>query len=1168
MRKKVGYEDMTTMENMTLDGVLENLKDRYLADLIYTYTSSILVAINPYKRLPIYTDNFVKAYKGVRLGKLPPHIFAIAETAYNAMIQHERNQSVLVSGESGAGKTESTKLILQFLSARTGRSSGIDKMVLASVPVLEAMGNAKTGRNDNSSRFGKLIKIQFNEDYYIIGSEMEHYLLEKSRLIFQAPGERNFHIFYQMTNGMTAEDKAKYSLREDTYYNYINKSGCMTVDDLDESKELHEFREALALFDISGDLEHQMFCILAAVLHIGNITFKAEGEGSALDSDDAKKELEITAELLGLSAEDLLFAISKKEIKMRNEVITKTLTAEAARNQGDALAKHLYSVLFDWLVTQLNGCTHAESYKQFIGVLDIFGFEVFVKNSLEQFLINFANEKLQQFFNHQIFKLEQVIYEQEKIDWTIIEFKDNQECLDLIEQKRPPGIISILDEESKFPRATDQTFLQKMTDNLSKHPNYEKPRLARDKFIVKHFAVDVDYEVDGWREKNRDELPEHMLRVLGSSKNMFVAILYSPEELPDPKGITGKSPLARRAAKKDGGGSPGNTKLDLGARGGATSPRSGAAAAGQAGKKGASKLTLGTQFKNQLQNLMDLLGSTEPYFIRCVKSNPQKIPNNFDDKLIYDQLLYAGMLETIRIRRLGYPIRWTHEDFFKRFRVISPQVKQTRNFKECAEKLAATLDMNMPHGAQVGLTKIFLKQEIANSLEDRRNHALTHIIVKLQQWWKMVSARGHFVEARGAVLAIQPWERMIFRRRDFVRSRKKAKVVQAWWRMIKGKKRLAELREIKRKEEEERRKKEEAERLARIKKVGEEQVRKEEELKRKLAAEQDEEERKKIMALLEGGEEEEEEVDDKKEPEKKKKKKKTKTVKGTSVKVFIDMDASCLMFRYRKHIDDCYKFKPRSKDGAVVHKVGWSGTLSLITSVGGEGSDNHQIDVNLKKLSPKVNTLLFIVTLFTPGTTFSEVEDSYVRLIDTSSKAEYCRYAVESSGKETAKIMCKLYRYGYTAWRLKAIGHPSQGRLYKHMISRVNPFLDAQPPKRTFQITIHKAQIQNVSERRSKKGELNTYCETRFDLSSSKTKIAKKTLEPTWNSVLVVSGCATTIEITLMQKKGFAKSSFLARVVVEIEEGKPCKVAEEWFDFAEEDTAQCTGKVKLSIAEQ
>merc|ERR1712063_103511 len=694
--------------------------------------------------------------------------------------------------------------------------------------------------------FGKLIKIQFNEDYYIIGSTVEHYLLEKSRLIFQAPGERNFHIFYQMTNGMSKELKEKYSLREDSYYNYINKSGCMTVDGLDESKELHEFREALALFDITGDLEHQMFCILAAVLHIGNITFKAEGEGCALESEEAKNELNITADLLGLPADDLLFAISKKEIKMRSEVITKTLSAEAARNQGDALAKHLYSVLFDWLVTQLNGCTHAETYKQFIGVLDIFGFEVFQKNSLEQFLINFANEKLQQFFNHQIFKLEQVIYEQEKIDWTIIEFKDNQECLDLIELKRPPGIISILDEESKFPRATDQTFLEKLITNLSKHENFDKPKLARNKFIVKHFAGDVDYEVDGWREKNRDELPEHMLRVLGSSKNMYVAILYSPEEIEDTKGVTGKSPLARRAAKK-AGGSPGNTKLDLGA--GKGSPRGGSPI-GSAAKKGASKLTLGTQFKNQLQNLMDLLGSTEPYFIRCVKSNPQKKPNIFDEKLIYDQLLYAGMLETIRIRRMGYPIRWTHEDFYKRFRVISPQVGQSKDWRESSRALAETLDLNMPKGAQIGLTKVFLKQEIANELEDRRNHSLTHIIKLMQQWWRMIAARGHFVDAVTNAGILQQWQRMSIPRRRFVAQRKSSFLLQQWWKMQIGKKKLHELKEIKRKEEEERRRKEEEARLARIKKVGEEQVRKEEELKAKLAAEKNAAENEKVRALL------------------------------------------------------------------------------------------------------------------------------------------------------------------------------------------------------------------------------------------------------------------------------------------------------------------------------
>jgi stress response protein SCP2 len=871
-----------------------------------------------------------------------------------------------------------------------------------------------------------------------------------------------------------------------------------------------------------------------------------------------EKELEITAELLGVQPKDLFFAISTKEIKLRTEIIHKPLAPEQARDQCDALAKHLYSVLFDWLVSQLNACTHADTYTSFIGVLDIFGFEVFIKNSLEQFLINFANEKLQQFFNHQIFKLEQKIYEEEKIDWTVIEFKDNQECLDLIEQRRPPGIIAILDEESRFPRATDETYIQKMTDNLKTHKYYDVPRLAKSKFIVKHFAGEVDYDVTGWLDKNKDELPPHLLKVLGSSENMFVAILYSPEDLPDPTGATGKSPMARRGGKTEksaDGPAPSNITLDLSAKpkGG---PR-GAAAAGASPdqKKAANKETLGTQFKNQLQDLMDLLGKTEPYFIRCVKPNPEKVPNNFNRDLIYNQLLYAGMLETIRIRRMGYPIRWLHDDFFKRFRVICPHIAPSRDSKTSANQLAEALKINMPFGGQIGLTKVFLKQEIANELEDRRNHALTHIIKLLQQWWRVVFERAQYLEYRSGTLQIQHWWRMANKRRKFVRNRKASIETQSWWRMIRAKKQLAILREKKRIEEEERRRREEEERLARIKKYGEEQVRREEELKAKLAAEQDDAEREKIRALLAGEPEkpDEEEGGPKKRKKKKRKTKDTRLSRTGSIMMDrneiievpinvdgkmtvglgwkgkkFEMDASCLMFRYRLHSDDVYKFKPRSKDGAVIHRVGWGGSLSMISSIGGEGSDIHQIDVNLKKLSNKINTLIFVVTLFTPGATFAEIEDAYCRLIDSSTKKEYCRYTIEASGKETAKIMCKLYRYGYTAWRLKAIGHPSQGRLYKHMISRVNPFLDAQPQKRRFSITIHKAKIQDNNKRRvysNKTGgsSLNIFCETRFDLDAQKTRVVKKSSKPVWNATHEVEGCAATIEITLKHKKGFNK---------------------------------------------
>lgn len=332
-----------------------------------------------------------------------------------------------------------------------------------------------------------------------------------------------------------------------------------------------------------------------------------------------EQHLKWAAELLSLDFAALQFALTHKEIKMRSEVIQKPLTAEQARDQTDAFAKYLYSTLFDWMVNKLNVCTCSESFKLFIGVLDIFGFEKFELNSLEQFLINLANEKLQQFFNHHIFKLEQKIYEEEKIDWTVIEFKDNQECLDLIEKRRPPGVLAILDEETKFPKATDETLIEKMHSNFDKkHEYYDKPRMQKRHFGIKHYAGLVVYDVKDWRDKNKDEVPEHLERIIKNSTNQFLALLYTDTNAGD----------------------------------------------------AANKLTVGAQFKDQLTALMALLTTTEPYFIRCVKPNMLKVADNFDEQLIHDQLLYAGMLETIRIRRMGYPVRYALGDFWKRYKVF------------------------------------------------------------------------------------------------------------------------------------------------------------------------------------------------------------------------------------------------------------------------------------------------------------------------------------------------------------------------------------------------------------------------------------------------------------------------------------------------------------------
>eukprot|EP01095_Lingulamoeba_sp_RSL-Kostka_P009820 TRINITY_DN341_c0_g6_i1.p1 TRINITY_DN341_c0_g6~~TRINITY_DN341_c0_g6_i1.p1 ORF type:complete len:1226 (-),score=527.54 TRINITY_DN341_c0_g6_i1:73-3750(-) len=1177
---KIGYEDMTKMEDMDLDGVLGNLKERYENDLIYTYTSSILVAINPFKRLDTYNKGWVKYYKGHRLGKLSPHIFAVAEQTYNSMVETESNQSVLVSGESGAGKTESTKLILQFLSARTDRESNIETMVLESIPVLEAFGNAKTGRNDNSSRFGKFIEIQFDSDHYICGSKITPYLLEKSRLITQGKGERNYHIFYQLTEGAPQELKDQLFLKGAKEYSYLNQSGCYTIKKINESEELEQLKSAMDLFEISEEIQLDIFKIVATCLHLGNIVYTQNGEESKPKDGASQEALQHVATLMDIDPEKLEYALTHRKIKMRSEVIHKPLTPGVAKDQTNSLVKFLFGEMFVWLVKKLNESTYSESSVNFIGVLDIFGFEVFEHNTFEQFLINYANEKLQNFFNHHIFKLEQVEYEREGIDWTAIDFVDNQPCLDLIEMRRPPGILAILDEESKFPRATDETFYNKLIDNFAgKHEYFDKPKLARTKFFTKHFAGNVEYEITGWRDKNKDELPEHLTELIRSSENKFITILYTPSEDDEEENSNNN-----------------NNK-----------------------KKG--KLTLGGQFKNQLVDLMTMLGETSPYFIRCVKSNMEKVANKFDDKLIYGQLLYAGMLETIKIRRMGYPIRFKNEDFFRRFRVICPEVPMGADVQASCTALCNALGIKAPTNYQLGKTKVFLKQDMSNELEERRNVALTDIIVKVQTWWRGIFPRYLFNQKRQKSIVIQTWWRYAYWRGKFLRERAAATKIALWWKMAAAMKLKAELAEQKRVEEEERKRKEEEERQKMIKEMGEEKVKAlEEEKKKEVEAAQAAEEEK-IRALASGeisfgeggGKEEPEDVpnnnnnnnnnneeEDKKKKKKKKKKEKLKKdargsimmKKGATLEVPInvdgritlglgwkggqwDMDASCLMFRFKQHRDDVYYYKPKSKDNSVTHRGGYAGLIRINPEEG----DAEQIDINLSRVSAKTNTLLFVVTVFSPEGNFSSVQDAYVRLLDTNTQVEYCRYTLESSGNETARIMCRLYRYGYSKWRLQAIGEPSQGRLYKHMIPRVEPFLDDMPPRRKFRIRIHRGKLNDIKRMykgKSGKTSVNTYCEVRFDTDKAKSKVIKKSLTPQWRSTVEVKGYGTVLEVNVMHKVRFGnvgkKSLFLGRCLIPLTT-ENVQIQETWFKLEQRDKSRdrgrtaVTGEIKLTIQE-
>jgi len=1181
---KIGYEDMTKMEDMDLNGVLNNLKDRYKENLVYTYTSSILVAINPFKRLPIYSKAWVKYYKGKRIGILAPHVFAIAEASYNAMVETSVNQAVLVSGESGAGKTETTKLILQFLSARTDRQSNIETMVLESVPVLEAFGNAKTGRNDNSSRFGKFIEIQFDGDHYICGSKITPYLLEKSRIISQSKGERNYHIFYQLTQGASAEEKQSWHLTKATDYKFTNGTGCISIKGVDEAEEYKALKSAMDIFEISREMQNDIFKIVAACLHLGNVEYVANGEGSLPKGENSKTEIGYAAELLGFETAALEYALMHKKIKMRSEIINKPMNVEQALDQTNALIKYLYSEMFEWLVRKLNECTYTEGSTNWIGVLDIFGFELFEHNSFEQFLINYANEKLQNFFNHHIFKLEQVEYEKEGIDWTAIDFVDNQPTLDLIEQRRPPGILSILDEESKFPKATDETFIQKLHGNYEgKHQSYDKPRLARGKFITKHYAGAVEYDVAGWRDKNKDELPEHLVELVRKSSTKFIAILYSPE------GKEGEAP-----AETDD-------------------------------KKTAGKQTLGGFFKQQLTDLMTMLHETQPYFIRCIKPNMEKVSEKFDEQLVYNQLLYAGMLETIRIRRMGYPIRYKHEEFWRRYRVICPEVDVVKgDMKASCARLCVGLGIKSPANFQLGTTKVFLKQEMANELEDRRNVALTDIIKKIQVWWRMMNIRTDYCAKKEKSVVVQKWWRAAHTRKIFKKKLAGTIAVQRWWRMVAARKQYKKLLEKKRKEEEERRIREEKEREERIKKMGKDKVEAEEAAAREVEAQQKEAEMEKLRALASGeismfDEPAAPPPSEEKPPEEEKKKKKKKKEegdeferdkrgsimmkKGMQLEIPInvdgrvtlglgwkggqwDMDASCLMFRFKQHRDDVYYYKPRSKDGSVVHRGGYAGLIRINPEEG----DAEQIDINLSKVSAKTNTLIFVVTVFSPEGNFSSVQDAYVRLMDSSTQSEYCRYTLEGGGQETARIMCRLYRYGYSKWRLQAIGEPSEGRLYKHMIPKVEPFLDDMPAKRRFRVRIHRGKLTDI--KRMYKGEakstsLNTFCEIRFDTDKNKTKVIKKDLAPQWRSTAEVKGHSNVLEVNVMHKARFGKdiaarsdfrklafsdSLFLGRCLIPLE-GDNVQIKEQWFKLEQRDKARgrgqtaVTGEIKLTIQE-
>ncbi|CAL4961732.1 unnamed protein product [Urochloa decumbens] len=728
-----GVDDMTRLSYLHEPGVLDNLAVRYAKNIIYTYTGNILIAINPFQRLPNLVDaRTMEKYKGANLGDLDPHVFAIADVSYRQMINEGKSNSILVSGESGAGKTETTKLLMRYLAFLGGRSGTgertVEQQVLESNPVLEAFGNAKTVRNNNSSRFGKFVEIQFDKSGKISGAAIRTYLLERSRVCQINSPERNYHCFYFLC-AAPSEHLKKYKLGDPSSFHYLNQSACIKVDGINDAEEYLATRKAMDTVGITEQEQEAIFRVVAAVLHLGNINFAKgrEVDSSVLKDDKSRFHLNTAGELLMCDCEKLENALINREINTPEGVITTSVGPNSATISRDGLAKQIYSRLFDWLVNRINASIGQDpDSNKLIGVLDIYGFESFKTNSFEQLCINFTNEKLQQHFNQNVFKMEQEEYTREQINWSYIEFVDNQDVLDLIE-KKPGGIIALLDEACMFPKSTHETLSQKLYEKFKNHKRFTKPKLSRTAFTIQHYAGDVTYQSDQFLDKNKDYVVAEHQELLNASKCSFVSGLFPP-------------------ATEE------NTK--------------------------SSKSSIATRFKLQLHELMETLSSTEPHYIRCIKPNSVLKPAIFENTNVLQQLRCSGVLEAIRISCAGYPTRKLFHDFLHRFRVLAPEVLKEKNDEKVAcQKI---LDKIGLQGYQIGRTKVFLRAGQMAELDARRTEMRNNAARGVQSQYRTHVAREQFLVLRDTSICLQSFvrARLACKQHEFLRQQAAALRIQ------------------------------------------------------------------------------------------------------------------------------------------------------------------------------------------------------------------------------------------------------------------------------------------------------------------------------------------------------------------------------------------------------
>lgn len=765
-------EDLTTLSHLNEPSVLHAIRMRYAQLDIYTYSGIVLIATNPFQKVDnLYTPDIIQLYSGTTRGERDPHLFAIAEDAYRCMLRDNKNQTIVVSGESGAGKTVSAKYIMRYFatvedpehprkhhSAGSGSKAGInldalsatEEQILATNPIMEAFGNAKTTRNDNSSRFGKYLEIQFDKEVEIIGAKIRTYLLERSRLVFQPSTERNYHIFYQLCCGATDSEREEFRLLPVGDFFYLSQGGDPVIANVDDAEEFRATRAALKTIGIGEDIQHDVFKVLSGLLHIGNIQIQATRTQAVLSSDEPS--LLNVCELLGLDATTFAKWLVRKQITTRSEKIVSNLDHKQSIVVRDSVAKYIYSSLFDWLVDLINTDLVADEAKgsrvnSFIGVLDIYGFEHFEKNSFEQFCINYANEKLQQEFNQHVFKLEQDEYVKEEIEWTFIDFSDNQPCITLIEAKL--GILGLLDEESRLPAGSDDGWINKLYQSFDKPDHnrfFKKPRFGNTSFIVSHYAMDVSYEAEGFIEKNRDTVPDEIVELLQATTNPFLK-----------KVLDRASETAQAAAAE--------AQLQSTSR---TIKR---------------KPTLGSIFKGSLIELMATINSTNVHYIRCIKPNEEKAAWKFHGPMVLSQLRACGVLETIRISCAGFPTRWTYEEFASRYYMLVRSDQWTSNIQKLCDTI---LQKSIPTDDkyQLGKTKIFFRAGMLAYLEKLRGDRLHECAIILQKNLRMVYYRKKYLAIRESIVRLQSLVRGYSARVRYENDRqtKAAVIIQKRWR--------------------------------------------------------------------------------------------------------------------------------------------------------------------------------------------------------------------------------------------------------------------------------------------------------------------------------------------------------------------------------------------------